>query len=251
MDARQGLGHAFDEGLATDESGARCPLRLLDQMLAAAKADFEANRSGAGEQGMRVERCVCPDRDGQAGQHVIDQRLLARRQGTATRSPESADGADLRVGCAGCHGPASCPSRGAQSIPLFRLKGRGRRAHGAEKRFAQGIVLDFLEGCDEFQRFRIHDGRMRLGTFGGLGVLMFDEALGTLVKIRDRNTQHRCDLEQAPGRYPVDALFVLLDLLECQVEKFAKAFLGKLEFAPAPPHALTNDAVNPTRQLVL
>ena len=87
---------------------------------------------------------------------------------------------------------------------------------------------------------------MRLAIFSGLGVLMFDEALGTLVKIRDRNTQYRCDLEKASGRYPVDALFVFLDLLECQVEKLAKSFLCQFEFAAAPPNALADYPINST-----
>ena len=43
VDRRQRLGHAVDERLGADEAGARIGLRLPDQMLGAAEADFEPN----------------------------------------------------------------------------------------------------------------------------------------------------------------------------------------------------------------
>ena len=41
VDRDQRLRHAVDERLASDEAGARVSLRLRDQMLRAAEADFE------------------------------------------------------------------------------------------------------------------------------------------------------------------------------------------------------------------
>ncbi len=43
LDTRQHLGHGIDESVAADEAGARMFRRLRKQMLAAAKADFQAD----------------------------------------------------------------------------------------------------------------------------------------------------------------------------------------------------------------
>jgi hypothetical protein len=82
LDRRQRLGEAVVEGLGAEKADVAMRRRLGDQMLAAAKADFEPDFAW-GERKQR--RAIEPRRraDFQPRQQVPDQRRLAAAQGLA------------------------------------------------------------------------------------------------------------------------------------------------------------------------
>jgi hypothetical protein len=74
LDLRQDFRHAVDIGLAADEPGVGKGLRLRDQVLAAAEADFEPDiLDVAIKQLGKPRRCGRGDVERQMRQQVVDQ----------------------------------------------------------------------------------------------------------------------------------------------------------------------------------
>jgi hypothetical protein len=84
LDAGQQLGHAVDEGFAADEIRVRLARRRLDEMLAAAEADFEP-RFAARTKGQGLGEV-----EGQPGQQPGHQFGLMATKRLALRAPVEA-----------------------------------------------------------------------------------------------------------------------------------------------------------------
>ena len=92
VDRDQRLGHAVDERLDADEAGARMPLRLGDQMFAAAEAAFEPDLVDAVEQRAQIGGCGRGQIEREPRQQRVQQRGLARLQRVALAPAEKGAG---------------------------------------------------------------------------------------------------------------------------------------------------------------
>ena len=91
VDRGQRLGDGVDEAVAADEAGARIGLRLRDQMLGAAEADFEPHVIGAAEQRAQIgRRRLGRDRARASAAACRTARPAAARSGWPLRRPKKA-----------------------------------------------------------------------------------------------------------------------------------------------------------------
>ena len=85
----QRFGHAVDEGVAADEADGRMRLRLRDQMLAAAEADFQPDVvERACKKRAQIGRRRLGEIEREARQQRVEQRRLPRLQRMALAPAE-------------------------------------------------------------------------------------------------------------------------------------------------------------------
>src|SRR3954453_9400646 len=97
VDRRQGLGHAVDERLASDEADLRMTLRLRDQMLGAAESHFETDFRPMWKQRCEIGRCGRRDIDREAWEQGLEQGGLIGAQLVSLAPPVEGAGAGLAI----------------------------------------------------------------------------------------------------------------------------------------------------------